>query len=834
MAKESNPPRAFDARFSTPGRRLVVKLSGRGGTSPRRVEIVSKPANGSLQIKRSSGDVKYSPRNGFAGEDAFTFRFIDSRGLTSNVATVTMVVTPTGDRDYVNHVDFTPPPHLVKTNATDNRLFRLGLLDVRLYDGWEGNPVDPTGAKDSTRALQKALDDGYDYQLAVFFPSGTYLVSDTLRAVRKRARFATWHCTSVVGSRAGSRPTIRLADNAPGFGDPAHPKPMMFFFTVREGHYREFGAPASAFGIADDEISEAMGFCQSIEAIDFDCNGERGNAGAAGLRFGAAQESTISDVRVLATGAFAGFLDIPSRSSAGAANVEVVGGRHGIYMSGGASSVIVGARLVGQTDAALFCDHFPPIAVVGLHIIKESGPAIRVSDSTYSRATGTISIVDAVIELQRGGPAFDDAVGKNLYLRNVYVKGTDRLVAEPGWSADGMGEWKRIDEYCFVDRYEHTGPYAYRTTKLPSVTVVDGTVGKSVPSKITSFADAPPDDLVSRHVWESLPSFEDPDCVVLTDVCDADGAGDDDDGAEIQRAIDTHEKILVPKGHFTTGRTLTLSPHTKLFGVSRVTSRIAAHGSWRPTSEVSLMETVDDARARTYLANVHLCFPWGEKAVDWFTVLHWRAGRDSVVLGITQRNGHEGDWYGRMQREGRSTNPHSLFKVTGHGGGRWYFWGVDNNGPNDHPDYRHILIDRTVEPLTFYGCNLEKGLGIVRAEVVGARNVRVFSVKVEGSRPVFKIHDSQNVAIYSSGAFRGSCSGYPGTAEKPAWFWVTGASKDVLIANINPQFRGGGDACLTLLENTTAGRIEVPYPEMVALYKRGEIDEARMWPRAKK
>ena len=66
-----------------------------------------------------------------------------------------------------------------------------------------------------------------------------------------------------------------------------------------------------------------MGFMQSVENLTIDCNGQKGNAGAIGLRFAAAQASDIHDVKVIATGAFAGIYDIPSRSSAGAANVEV-------------------------------------------------------------------------------------------------------------------------------------------------------------------------------------------------------------------------------------------------------------------------------------------------------------------------------------------------------------------------------------------------------------------------------------------------------------------------------------------------------------------------------
>ena len=50
-----------------------------------------------------------------------------------------------------------------------NALLKKGLLDVTLYDGWEGNAVDPTGARDSTKALQQAINDARDHALVVFF-----------------------------------------------------------------------------------------------------------------------------------------------------------------------------------------------------------------------------------------------------------------------------------------------------------------------------------------------------------------------------------------------------------------------------------------------------------------------------------------------------------------------------------------------------------------------------------------------------------------------------------------------------------------------------------------
>lgn len=72
------------------------------------------------------------------------------------------------------------PPHIIDIAAEDNPRVKAGYLDATLYDGWNGNTVDPNGTRDSTAALQKALQDGYDYAFAVYLPAGTYLVSDTL------------------------------------------------------------------------------------------------------------------------------------------------------------------------------------------------------------------------------------------------------------------------------------------------------------------------------------------------------------------------------------------------------------------------------------------------------------------------------------------------------------------------------------------------------------------------------------------------------------------------------------------------------------------------------
>ena len=49
------------------------------------------------------------------------------------------------------------PDYLKTTGQSNNRFLKMGVLDVTLYNGWEGHAVDPSGQKDSTQALQKAM-----------------------------------------------------------------------------------------------------------------------------------------------------------------------------------------------------------------------------------------------------------------------------------------------------------------------------------------------------------------------------------------------------------------------------------------------------------------------------------------------------------------------------------------------------------------------------------------------------------------------------------------------------------------------------------------------------
>jgi hypothetical protein len=143
-----------------------------------------------------------------------------------------------------------------RSGLQGNPLLRKGLLDVRLYDGWEGNAVDPNGVKDSTKALQQAVNDERDHELVAFFPTGTYRISDTLNCMKqarwseKLGRWTSWdnrRTTLLLGSTKGRRPVLKLVDNAEGFGDTAHLKPAVILWNqlggTRAGKWKNVGKP---------------------------------------------------------------------------------------------------------------------------------------------------------------------------------------------------------------------------------------------------------------------------------------------------------------------------------------------------------------------------------------------------------------------------------------------------------------------------------------------------------------------------------------------------------------------------------------------------------------
>jgi hypothetical protein len=256
----------------------------------------------------------------------------------------------------------------------------------------------------------------------------------------------------------------------------------------------------------------------------------------------------------------------------------------------------------------------------------------------------------------------------------------------------------------------------------------------------------------------------------------AKGNGTDDDAAAIQRAIDENEVVFLPKGRFAVSKTLVLRSATRLIGLGNIQTVLTplegGAGFTDPDHPQPLIETVDDPEAETILGFLKLEVPATNPCVY---ALQWRAGRNSVVRNVYAVRGP-------MHPHGTAMNYPNI-RIEGSGGGKW-FTNVLLHWWDQGPDYRHLSIQGTLEPLSFYMLEPQHGRGTSMVEITDARNIDIFSIKSEGDFAVMDIRNSQNIRIF----------GYAGNGSPSKGYSLFNLAdcRDLLLANINPQHKGAG------------------------------------------
>lgn len=748
--------------------------------------------------------------------------------------------------------------------ATDDPRDKLGYLVVTYYPG-----VDPPGTGDSLSGLQAAVDDAYANGLVTLFPTGTYVISNTLRCrafhlttgtnTDGSVKLGTNPCQTntfiLQGSRLGSRPVIKLAAApAADFDNTANVRPVLLFRLYQSTAYpNEANAdpPESTplAAAAGYKIDSSYLFNWELRDLDVDCGG---HAGAVGVVFPAAQGSLIANVRVQATGAFAGIYGLPGRNW-GAVNLEVEGGRYGIRTgtpagSSCAGSSLFGVRLVDQTVAAIEHEDFVPLIMAGFQVRAPSTPALALK-SNYANYTAfnTMTLLDGSIQVTgvpSSSAAIANSTGKNLYVRNVFVGGATSLVQSASLPAlTGTGAWSRIDEYSYTDQRTLSPVY-----RFPSYSLIDGTTNTTAErvKMTTPNCGSPPGGLLTRHLpAHGFPIYEgtgSPTTLVVTDPPYNAVPGDAlDDTAYIQQAIDDanaagHGRVFIPKsdssgassGAFLLTNTLTLRKNTVLFGAAKAyVSELRNHPAWHPATPVSLVQTEDDASATTFMGNLALSTDISLYRSP-FTFYHWRAGAASGTCNLRIETVYE-------YRPPENSNQYTGVLFSGNAGGRHFFFPeaeldkVGNTaGPYPYGNlYRSMKIIGTTQPLWLYGFNLEGGKHDLRtydAEILDSSNIRWLGWKREGDSSMLLLRNTQNFALYSAGAMREPIP------EGNARFEMTGNSNHLLMANVLVQQDDNSDPPTSLLAETITGQPanSIAYPANVSLYKRGTIDDESM------
>jgi hypothetical protein len=578
----------------------------------------------------------------------------------------------------------------------DNKLYKMGFLDVTLLG------ADSTGKTICTEAIQNAVNLARDNNLVCYFPSGTYLVDDTIKCMKKsRWDGSKWvevnqYCV-LVGS-AKKRPLIKLVPGAAAFQNPLNPIPVFWFWSMC---YFALPPPDYCVGSEDPNCNWAgINYNQTFRSIDIDLGG---NPGATGIKHPAAQGSSIEDVKINATGAFAGLYNPTGGVAGGVFNVEVTGGKFAVYykwqeqfswgnVNQSNHPILSGCVFRDQETAVFHLDLAQPMVLVGFHIVKGPG---AIND--MMKGPG-ISLIDGIIEMGTGQML---AGTSNMYISNVYVKGATSIANN--WTVSNPDAWTRVQEYSYCNS---------NYTNL-----IDGVFNKSEYRTKTENVNINPDmmakELLLRHIWDSngFPDFAQPDVVNVQDSARMNGlpaAGDGitDDTHALEYAIANYEKVFLPKGTYKITRNLVLGKNTQLFGTHRTYSRITG----------ATVETTSDPEATTSLSFLKC------------GTLNWKAGRNSIV---------------------RSVSPGTI-NINNDGGGKWYaIFNVSSQ----------TFINGTRQSLSFYGFNPERA-AIPQTEIKNAENVRLFFVKSEAGvggqghsgdhSTTIRIIDSRNIAVFGT------------------------------------------------------------------------------------
>ena len=659
-----------------------------------------------------------------------------------------------------------------------SKLAQIGILDVTASPFF----ADKTGKTDSTKSIQKAINYARDKQLVCYFPPGDYLVSDTLDCTRNFYRRSTnkvlgarqFPCL-LVGSSGTQRSRIYLKDFSDGFNS-ARQKKYLFHFWARNEKLPNKPQP---------NISWNQGL------INIDIYIGKGNDGAVAIRHRGAQGSTIQDCNIYNAYGHTG-IEGGIGSGGYIANIKIIGGKVGLdFNKTQPVPTIVGATLKGQSRRSIIYRGRQSLVLVGCEI-EYTGNQVAIEAKEYGTPfTGQMAIVDSKIAASNG---IGIATDTNIYINNSYIQADKVISHKNGYLLEGDStKWLHVIEYALGVPPSNNKLGAFTSP------VIFNDIKKTMLIN-AEFSESP--HLVSKkHDWGNAACYWDSDTAVniKEPPYNAMGNGISDDTKALQLAIDNEVCIFLPKGYYKISKTLKLRPNTKIVGVAPHLSIVMA--SKEMDSPDGLMLTPSDGSSDVGLSFLSLYSPLGSNQS---TLLKWQG--NGVVRSVNFSTMPPLGGYSKHKKRNIFNKP--LVSITGNGQGLWY--GFFQEGIGEGEGYRHISINDTSGPLSFYQFNLEYARSLFNAEILNSSNVSIYGLKAEGNHRALSVKDSNNVKIIGYG---GNASAFPDSAL----FYIS-KSNDIKLVNLVDQVR-----------KTGAGHIK-SYPGVAIdpdLWTMVEIDKGR-------
>ncbi|HBE02383.1 MAG: hypothetical protein A2096_07490 [Spirochaetes bacterium GWF1_41_5] len=662
----------------------------------------------------------------------------------------------------------------------NKKLAEMGIVDVTAAPF----NADATGKKDSTKALQQAIEFACVNQMVCFFPAGIYLVSDTLSCteplyLRQNGKTgAAGNFPNVLMGTVKSpkeRAVIKLAPSAPGFNDPSRPKYIIHFW-VRSQQGMEAEYPPSG----------NSSYSQMLINIDIEISEK--NPGAVGVRMRAAQGSSIQDVIINAGYGLKG-LEAGAGSGGSHHHVTVIGGEIGADLTEAQPApTISGFTLIGQRKTALVYSGMETLCLVGC-IIKSSGsgPLVTGIPKNKTPNEGIINLIDSILEFEKEGANTAVQSERSIYFDNVFVKNAAVILSAGTEKISGKNGWQHVRELAVgVDPQPHMG-FQYITAPYKN--------GKQSPVIYDITAGEVPSGLAEKHIWPPAPNWEQAAAVNIKSApWNAKGDGITDDTAALQKAIDENEIIFLPKGVYRITRTLKLKANTKLTGLSEKFSIIAVKMQTPFFADVNnqqpLLETADSGEASVMLAFMGTYTP---SELTGASDLLWKCGGNSIVRSYHASHKPSVGYGAAIAPYDENTGAQVI--ITGNGGGRWYNWYQEGHGMvygKDSQDqrFRQMVISNTRGQIAFYQMNPEGTESFARVEITGCQSIDIFGLKSEGNRLVIFGHDSKNIRIFGYG---GNASAMPGLS-----LFLFKNVENLLVAGAMPRSAKPGQKLLGL------------------------------------